>query len=272
MNFLTNILEIFAQLGLKAKNTDDKTIKEPSKVKTTNHFSLHSSIWNISKVKANISGLLHLLLVIANVVDRMPVITDPSERVFLLFQRFWFYCVLYGFADAKGTKYPKMYVDSLRFIAMKSPILVVGHVSSITLKAAMPLRAEHLTKVTSSRLPTCISSLPSFTLSPARPSWIEISTGYDLLLVFNSQRIHRAIQCRTERLHTFCVLPGNIQVGSWTWSFIVDLESIVSLEFDTRWFHRLFNVSSVIWKIPASSKINTVRRRNARYRMKSMFE
>ena len=78
---------------------------------------------------------------------RMNVITDPTERVFRLFQRFWFYCVLYGFAENEGARWPTEWSECIQFIATKSPTLVAQHVSYVPLKAAMPLKAEQISKV-----------------------------------------------------------------------------------------------------------------------------
>lgn len=83
---------------------------------------------------------------------RINVITDPSERVFRLFQRFWFYCVLYGFAEADDARWPSEWYDCVRFIATRSPILVTPNLSYVPLKAAMPLKAEQISKVNAVRL------------------------------------------------------------------------------------------------------------------------
>lgn len=97
---------------------------------------------------SNTAGSLGVLIpVIAVIMCRINVITDPSERVFRLFQRFWFYCVLYGFAESEGAVWPSEWHDSLRLIATKSPALVAQNVSYVPLKAAMPLKPEQITKV-----------------------------------------------------------------------------------------------------------------------------
>jgi len=88
-----------------------------------------------------------LIPVIAVVMRRITVITDPSERVFRLFQRFWFYCVLYGFAEAEGGLWPSEWHDCVRLIATKSPALVAQNLSYVPLKSAMPLKPEQITKV-----------------------------------------------------------------------------------------------------------------------------
>ena len=78
---------------------------------------------------------------------RVNVIVEPSERVFRLFQRFWFYCVLYGFAEADGARWPSEWYDCVRFIATRSPTLIAPNLSYVPLKAAMPLKAEQISKV-----------------------------------------------------------------------------------------------------------------------------
>lgn len=88
-----------------------------------------------------------LIPVITVIIRRMPVITEPSERVFRLFQRFWFYCILYGFAESDNNLWASEWYDCVRLIATKSPTLVAQHVSYVPLKSAMPLKPEQITKV-----------------------------------------------------------------------------------------------------------------------------
>jgi hypothetical protein len=78
---------------------------------------------------------------------RINVITDPTERVFRLFQHFWFYCILYGFAESEAGLWPSEWHDCVRIIATKSPPLVAPNVAYVPLKSAMPLKAEQITKV-----------------------------------------------------------------------------------------------------------------------------
>ena len=100
-----------------------------------------------SKVSNTAGSLGVLIPVIAVVMRRIAVITEPSERVFRLFQRFWFYCVIYGFAESEAGLWPSEWHDCVRLIATKSPILVAQNVLYVPLKAAMPLKAEQITKV-----------------------------------------------------------------------------------------------------------------------------
>ena len=77
---------------------------------------------------------------------RINVITAPHERIFRLFQRFWFYCVLYGFT-VPDRLWPSEWHDCVQLIATKSPVLVDRNMSYVPLKAAMPLKPEQITKV-----------------------------------------------------------------------------------------------------------------------------
>ncbi len=105
---------------------------------------------SLSSKVSNTAGSLGVLIpVIAVVMRRIPIITEPSERVFRLFQRFWFYCVLYGFAESEGALWPSEWYSCLRLIATKSPALVAQTVSYVPLKSAMPLKPEQITKVIS---------------------------------------------------------------------------------------------------------------------------
>jgi len=78
---------------------------------------------------------------------RISVIVDPSERVFRLFQHFWFYCVLFGFADSDRGLWPSEWHDCVRLIATKSPSLVAQAGPYVPLKSAMPLKPEQILKV-----------------------------------------------------------------------------------------------------------------------------
>ncbi len=147
MNLLTNILELFVQLGLRAKDASEKSTKNALKVFSP-HFDFLFLLYSSYSKVSNTAGSLGVLIpVIAVVMRRMNIITDPSERVFRLFQRFWFYCVLYGFAESEGAPWPSEWHDCVRLIATKSPTLVAESVLYVPLKAAMPLKTEQITKV-----------------------------------------------------------------------------------------------------------------------------
>jgi phosphatidylinositol 4-kinase len=104
---------------------------------------------NFYLIKAsNTAGSLGVLIpVIAVVMDRISVIVEPSERVFRLFQHFWFYCVLFGFADSDRGLWPSEWHDCVRLIATKSPTLVAQAGPYVPLKSAMPLKPEQIAKV-----------------------------------------------------------------------------------------------------------------------------
>jgi hypothetical protein len=85
--------------------------------------------------------------VIAVVMRRLSAIVEPSERVFRLFQHFWFYCVLFGFADSERGLWPSEWHDCVQLIATKSPALVAQNGPYVPLKSAMPLKPEQITKV-----------------------------------------------------------------------------------------------------------------------------
>lgn len=78
---------------------------------------------------------------------RISVIVEPSERVYRLFQHFWFYCVLFGFADSDRGLWPSEWYDCVRLIATKSPSLVALTAPYVPLKSAMPLKPEQIAKV-----------------------------------------------------------------------------------------------------------------------------
>ena len=80
-------------------------------------------------------------------MHRISVIVEPSERVFRLFQHFWFYCVLFGFADSDRDLWPSEWQDCVRLIATKSPTLVAQNGPYVPLKSAMPLKSEQIAKV-----------------------------------------------------------------------------------------------------------------------------
>lgn len=148
LNLLTSILELFVQLGLRAKDASERSPKNALKVSacvTILPFACRC-VWQFS----NTAGSLGVLIpVIAVLMRRIPLMTDPPERVFRLFQRFWFYCVLYGFVEPEERYWPSEWHECLRLIATKSPPLVAQSVSYVPLKSAMPLKPEQITKVRS---------------------------------------------------------------------------------------------------------------------------
>ncbi|CAF3557038.1 unnamed protein product [Rotaria sp. Silwood1] len=153
LNLLTSILELFVQLGLRAKDASEKSTKNALKA-------------------SNTAGSLGVLIpVIAVVMRRISVIVEPSERVFRLFQHFWFYCVLFGFADSERGLWPSEWHDCVRLIATKSPTLVVQNGPYVPLKSAMPLKPEQIAKEDNNELKSQLNNI--FSAYPSAKPFID---------------------------------------------------------------------------------------------------
>ncbi|CAF0823433.1 unnamed protein product [Adineta ricciae] len=204
MNLLSSTLELFVQLGLRAKDASEKSTKNALKI-------------------SNTAGSLGILIpVIAVIIRRMPVITEPSERVFRLFQRFWFYCILYGFAESDNNLWTSEWYDCVRLIATKSPILVAQHVSYVPLKSAMPLKPEQITKEDNNALKSKLNRI--FSSYPNAKTFIDAfgfeQSSYTLSVYYlETFRVRyaltpSALQC----IFTYLEDPGLIRdkYGLWT--------------------------------------------------------
>ncbi|CAF3028596.1 unnamed protein product [Rotaria sp. Silwood2] len=112
-----------------------------------------------------------LIPVIAVVMRRISVIVEPSERVFRLFQHFWFYCVLFGFADSESGLWTPEWHDCVRLIATKSPTLVVQNGPYVPLKSAMPLKPEQIAKEDNTELKSQLNNI--FSAYPSAKPFID---------------------------------------------------------------------------------------------------
>ncbi|CAF1456162.1 unnamed protein product, partial [Adineta steineri] len=204
MNLLTSILELFVQLGLRAKDVSEKLTKNTLKV-------------------SNTAGSLGVLIpVIAIVMRRISVIVEPSERVFRLFQHFWFYCVLFGFADSDRGSWPSEWHDCVRLIATKSPTLVAQTGPYVPLKSAMPLKPELITKEDNNELKSKLNTV--FSAYPSAKPFIDRfgfeQSAYTLSVYYlETYRVrHSMIPSAFQCIFSYLEDPGLLKdkYGLWT--------------------------------------------------------
>ncbi|CAF0765748.1 unnamed protein product [Adineta ricciae] len=204
MNLLTSILELFVQLGLKAKDASEKSTKNALKA-------------------SNTAGSLGVLIpVIAIVMRRIPVIVEPTERVFRLFQHFWFYCVLFGFADSERGLWPSEWHDCVRLIATKSPTLVAQTGPYVPLKSAMPLKAELITKDDNNELKSKLNAI--FSAYPSAKPFIDRfgfeQSAYTLSVYYlETYRVrHSLVPTAFQCIFSYLEDPGLLKdkYGLWT--------------------------------------------------------
>lgn len=108
-DLLIRLLELFCQIGVKTKEMNEKMTKNPQKASSS-------------------AGNLGLLIpVISTLLKRIPaeVTSKFQSRLFKLFRDFWFFCIVFGFADENLWPWHK-------------------HVASISIKSPVLLSREHL--------------------------------------------------------------------------------------------------------------------------------
>jgi hypothetical protein len=106
-DLLIKFLELFCQIGVKTKELMEK-------IKTL-------------KASSAAGNLGVLIPVISVLMKRMPaelIQSKNQSRLFKLFRDFWFFCVIFGFADEQNGIWPPNWYKSLNIIATKSPVLL----------------------------------------------------------------------------------------------------------------------------------------------------
>jgi phosphatidylinositol 4-kinase len=104
-DLLVRLLELFCQIGVKIKELNEKVTK------------------NIQKASASAGNLGVLIPVISVLLKRITheATSRFHSRIFKLFRDFWFFCIVFGFADEHTWPAWYKYVSS---IAIKSPVLI----------------------------------------------------------------------------------------------------------------------------------------------------
>lgn len=106
IDLLVRMLELFCQIGIKLKELNEKLTK------------------NTQKASSSAGNLGVLIPVISILLKRMSVndlaSSNKSNQFTKLFRDFWFFCIIFGFADENLWPWYR-YVAS---IAVKSPVLL----------------------------------------------------------------------------------------------------------------------------------------------------
>ena len=132
-DLLIKLLELFCQIGVKIKELNEKFTKNTQKVVINSsnswfYLEYNTVLCTIFQASASAGNLGVLIPVISVLLKRIPLeaTTKFHSRLFKLFRDFWFFCIVFGFADEN--MWPLWY----------------KHVSSISIKSPVLLSKEHL--------------------------------------------------------------------------------------------------------------------------------
>jgi phosphatidylinositol 4-kinase len=103
IDLLQRLLQLFCQIGVKIKELNEKLTKNTQKA---------------SSVAGNLGVLIPVISIL---VKRISPEATQSQSIFCkLFRDFWFFCIIFGFADEKLWPWYK----NVASIAIKSPVLL----------------------------------------------------------------------------------------------------------------------------------------------------